>query len=314
MNTLFQRSCMQSNIDNKNFPEVENRQGMSSSINPNWEILRRYPFPELMLTQLALNRIDSSRFITAGKNRIVMYDTNTNYWTVETHDSLEDKAGDASSCYDPISKQVFIPHSSKTISIFDLQTKKLDEFMTTEDLGFARSIWMEGCCHVIGSFNSASHHIWDNHTKQLRHIHTFSEFSGGNAFGLGLFGLIYIKRRRELLLFGGYQFRGLNNAHLALDMIYRYSGANKSWEKLDVKLPQKMYNFGNVMTKCQRFIIILGGNGGDFTKNLIYDKIFILESETMKISESKIKLPFGGGCRAVIMENKNENELLLFFS
>ena len=65
------------------------------------------------------------------------------------------------------------------------------------------------------------------------------------------------------------------------------------------------------MTKCQRFIIILGGNDRDFANATFYDRIFVLESHTMKLSESKIKLPFRGGCKAVIMENKKENDLLV---
>ena len=187
--------------------------------------------------------------------------------------------------------------------IFDIEAKKLTKFGTTFGES-VETILMDSCYHIIGGgIDGNLHEICNDDTKKLQHIHTFHEFARRNQFcsGLTKFGLIYSSKRMELLLFGG------KHDDQPLDMIYRYSLFTKNWMKLDHKLPRKMYGFGCVMTKCQRYIIFLGGED----HSLYYDGIFILEPATMQFIKSKIKLPCQKGCRAIIMEDKHNNDLLV---
>ena len=280
---------------------------MASSHNQHWNVLS--PFPgDLFKSKSTLIKTHSSHFLTISDG-ICEYDTIKDKWHVHNrqlfHDGI-DLLFKHGCCYDPVSKQIFKPLGKDTMSIFDIQTNKLSKFKTVANNShmLAQAIWMDGCCHLIGGFGSGSHHIWNNQTKQLEHIHNFR----GHPRGFGNFGLIYVKNRKELLLFGGEDC----STELSHDIIYKYSLLTQSWTTLDAKLPMKLYAFGYVMLKCQRFIIILGGmvkiNVGF---SYVYGKIFVLELETMKCSESKIKLPFEGECEAIIMENENENDLLV---
>ena len=75
---------------------------------------------------------------------------------------------------------------------------------------------------------------------------------------------------------------------------------------LDIKLPANMISFGHIITKEQKYIIIMGGA----CNNQESDKIQIFNLKSMKFIQSKIRLSFEGECGSVIMENKQENDLL----
>ena len=246
-----------------------------------------------------MKKIDSSHFI-AVSNGIVAYDTKANKWSVHHQQILNDIK--ASSAYNPASKQLFIPQNKK-ILIFNVKTKQLQQFEnpTLECMKFSKAIWMDNMCHIIGGpQGNTSHLIWNHETKQLRHIHTFGDYSGM----LALYGLVHLRRNGNLLLFGGAY---ASSSYQPLDAIHKYTSSTGNWVKLDVKLPNKMLCFGCVITKCQKYIIIMGGS----EVKQDFGNIFVLELKTMKFSESVIKLPFENICKAIIMENKEENDLLV---
>ena len=259
-----------------------------------------------------LMKMDSSHFSTVN-NGIMTYNTNGNNWIIEGQQIFKNTNGP--SCYDPISKQIYIAQQhvrTKTMHIFDIQTKKATKLRTS----FGESvdaIWMDSSCHIIGGgIDGNLHEIWNDNTKKLQHIHTFHEFARINPTNSGLtkFGLIYSSKRKELLLFGGQHQKDIHDQP-PLDIIYRYSVSTRNWKKLDHKLPQKMYDFGCAITKCQRYIIVLGGEPGEDYGYRGCNEIFILKPATMQFIKSTIKLPFHGGCRAIIMEDKNKNDLLV---
>ena len=286
---------------------------MASSDSSHWEQLS--PLPRGTFNdnyKHNLMKMDSTHFSTVC-NGIVTYDTNGDNWNVENPKILNNTNG--ASCYNPISKQIFIVEEhvrTKTMHIFDIEANKLTKFGTS----FGESIepiWVNSCCHFIGGgINGNLHEIWNDDTKKLQHIHTFHEFARVNHTfsGFKKFGLIYSSKRKELLLFGG-----KHNEQPPLDMIYRYSLLTRNWVKLDHKLPRKMYGFGCVMTKCQRYIIILGEEhevrSGRYHDYWLRQEIFIFEPATMQFIKSKIKLPFGSGCKAIIMDDKHKNDLLV---
>ena len=154
--------------------------------------------------------------------------------------------------------------------------------------------------HIITDI--AQHYVWsqgENENKSKR-VHTFEEYRQGF---IG-FALLYMPRKQELLLLGGHECglrqRTTNNIH-------KYSLSNGTWSNLSIKLPHKMRDFGCVITKDQRYIFILGG----LTQESDMNEIFVLDLTTMSVTKSEKTLPFRGECKAIIMENKEENELLV---
>ena len=68
-------------------------------------------------------------------------------------------------------------------------------------------------------------------------------------------------------------------------------------------------NGRNWMLKCQKkYVIIMGGWIGTVGVN---DAIYVLNLNTMQFCKCKMRLPFQGSCRAIIMENKGKNDLLI---
>ena len=76
----------------------------------------------------------------------------------------------------------------------------------------------------------------------------------------------------------------------------------KTWTKSDVKLPFGMYRFCAVITKGDQYVILLG--------NDLDKRILILDLRTMEFTQSKVELP-RSCCKAIVIENKNENNLLV---
>ena len=207
--------------------------------------------------------------------------------------------------YDPNTKKAFILNwPNKTITIFDMEQKKSEIYPTTSTIAGSSIIRIGSTFHVIGGCgsNGNSHKIWNDAAHTFETIHTDQTFSE-YAAGLSTFGLVFISKRKEILLLGGFN----NTTFKRMNEMYNFSIMTQKWTKLNVKLPKKINYFGHVITKDQRYIIILGG----LDTTIVCNEIFIFDLKTQKFIKSKIKLPFSGFCNAIIMENKEENNLLV---
>ena len=226
-------------------------------------------------------------------------------------------------CYDMQSKQLYLLNLNEKygkMMIFDMEEKKINQYECPEFSSSANAICMDGVCHIIGGHDRRElrfegyneietnlHQIWNHETKESETIHTFDQYPNG----FNQSGLIYISNQRELLLLGGYK-HDYDYSKFRLDTIYKYSLTNRKWTELDIKLPYDLCDFGCVITKDQRHVIIMGGKATDDDGHqyMCMENIFILDVMKMTIGESKITLPFNR-CKAIIMENKIENELLV---
>eukprot|EP01084_Bolivina_argentea_P257531 433912_1 len=116
-------------------------------------------------------------------------------------------------------------------------------------------------------------------------------------------GIIFLSSQNTILLLGGYSnYKPVGKT----DEIWSHKIGSTKWEKLSVHLPEKNMNFGCVVTKKEKYIIILGGNIND-------TDIYYMNLKTKEFKKSTIKCPsYGGKCSAIIVSNiKKENELLL---
>ena len=256
---------------------------------------------KVMTSGSNLVKKDAANFMFIAKQTIHTYNIKENNWV---HEKIKNNIQDhcsTSISYNPKSKIMFIANA-KLFTIFNMESKQISQYPAIYEHGSIISIDNDEC-HSIGGdeyYNSNTHKVWNNETKEWENIHTFKEYSNG----FDSFGLIYVSKRKELLLFGGYDYASDVNGHI--DTIWKYCIPKQSWIRLNVKLPQKMNSFGCVITKNQQYIIIMGGFGnGEY-----HDEIFIFDLKVMKIRESKTKLPFKRYFgKAVIMENKEETDL-----
>ena len=158
----------------------------------------------------------------------------------------------------------------------------------------AASLFINNQFHIFGGFDSPYHFIWNDNIKELEKIHTFNEYSeyicGAKAVHIA---------HKNIILLGGSHGMGDENS------IHKYDLVKKKWEKLDVTLPHRMREFGAILSKNEKKLVIFGG---------YKDMIHILDIETMEWSESRIRCP----CKSTkqnwainVCDNQKRNELLV---
>ena len=118
-------------------------------------------------------------------------------------------------------------------------------------------------------------------------------------------GLVYIKSRKQLILFGGLDFKKFNNEIWICSLL---PNNQYKWIKLDLKLPHKMHSFGYIITNDDKYIIIFGGVAIISNGTELCDMIYIWDLNNMKFYESNLKCPIRGKFNAVII-NEKENDI-----
>lgn len=266
-----------------------------------WKVMSSCPFgriPDLS----NLIKIDSDHFIIVHKG-VGTFDTDKNTWKVEHQQILRDIDGQTSaSCYNDITKQIYIPQKLGTMKIFNLETKELSK---SDAIGahfmLSRGIIIDGICHVLGGVRTNSHQIYDKSSDKYKLVHNFNEYQRGFV----KFDMVYHKGMKEILLLGGIHCGLVSEPS---DYIFNYSLTQKKWTKMEATLPRKMYGFGCIITNDQQYVFILGGAVGD---DKALDEIWILKLKTMTWEESAVKIPFKGFARAIIMDDTKERDLLV---
>ena len=241
-----------------------------------------------------LIKIDDNSLVFATRKGICSFSTKWNKWTQRKVYLSYSKDSDFSIAYNANSKDIFISTSDGVI-ILNLSRSETQKFSTSPWCCSPQLICISSLCHAIGR---GEHKIFDNKTNDWQDMDKFTGYHDERHFGL-----IFDSKRNELLLFGGQVYATWEY----LDNIYKYSLVNRKWIKLEIKLPRKMRSFGYIITKDQQYIIIMGGR----CKIEQIDEIYVFNLKSMKFIQSKIKLPFKGECSAVIMEDKQENDLLV---
>ena len=271
-------------------------------------IWQRYPginFDECHKSNLV--RIDDFTFIFATKAGFYSFNTKQNKWEKKKK-KLSKYSTSLSIAYNANSKDLFIStsrtNSSTHFHIFNMGRKELQR-ITSDETCLPQLICMDSVCHCIGPDGDVNgHKVFNHDTKRWEYIHIFDE----PLSNFGSFELEFSSKRKELLLFGGYQLGADWNK---FNEIHKYALSTNKWTKLDIKLPTKMARFGHVITKEQQYVIILGGHKHFDLVEGREDLIYIFNLESMEIVQSEIRLPGRMDCDAVIMENKEENDLLV---
>lgn len=205
------------------------------------------------------------------------------------------------SAYDPKHNCIYLSFvkdlavsNTRHILRIDLNTKKLDILSQYESNGnFSTLIVIDNKLHQIGGGDKPIHSMWDlsklqdeNYKKVEYKLH------GSQTERLRNTGLIYLKSRNCLLLFGGARRNDPS------DSIHEFSLTDNKWIELNTKLPRRVSEFGIVKTRSERYVIIMGGS--------MRDEIYIFDTRDNTIKTSKIKTPVRENFHAAITNNNNE--------
>ena len=128
--------------------------------------------------------------------------------------------------------------------------------------------------------------------------------------------LIELKTRGSIISFGGLGWLG-NVYH----SIFEYNIKQNKWYRLNVEVPKDIeFSYDIVVTKDERYIICLGGVSVDpVLWRAHHDSIYVLDTNTIDDErvdtqwvKCNMKLPKGGKCKALMMNNKYDDETLVF--
>ena len=203
-------------------------------------------------------------------------------------------------CLNPKSNELLMVGDTNNVYMVNLKTNKIDCY--PQPIPFKRPdsssmVFMTETFHVFGGAKSNLHYEWSNLSHTLQTKHKFP-WKMGNV----LHGLVDLKSKQKLLLFGGYDY-AITQTIKDLDDIWCYDKKIKKWSLMDVKLPIKINSFGYILTPDERFVIIFGGEVMD----KLIDDIWIWDLDKMEFKKSKLKCPMNTGYRVEIMSfNKTD--------
>eukprot|EP01084_Bolivina_argentea_P029068 53969_1 len=200
-----------------------------------------------------------------------------------------------------LSQQLYIINMENTLQIIDLKSNKF----TTKDMVQKVDDWFpigiyQGCSCIFlnGKYNlfAGTHkcHLQLNNKFEFVSF-DFNELKKHSQY---FSGLIYVKNKNSLFLFGGEQ---ISLPYKKLDCIWCYELNEKKWQKMDAKLPYEMSHIGCCYHEKTENIIIFD-----------CDRIWIWNLLTMTFRESVIKSPLGTErCQSIMISNIN-SELIVF--
>ena len=208
-------------------------------------------------------------------------------------------------CYNHETKQIYAT-TNELLLVIDMTTKRISATHRSELITpNSKLSIIDGLCHVFFGDDGAHYILDDDKMSSFKLVdqvrNAYENFNG--------FGLIYRKKWGEVLVFGGHETNEEMYGRKLSD-IYKYSLINNLWSMLDVDLlPFDMNRFGYVMTKDERYVIIMGGNTDKWPQK--DNMIFIADLDERVLRKSEMTLPFEGECEAILMGNKEENDLLV---
>lgn len=248
-------------------------------------------------------KLNENEFIVIHRTHIHKYNVIMNEWQSFHADVKHLTGTDYGIAYDQQQQKLLVTGESNTVQIFSIQNDMECIEYPLRKVDCSTSLIVTNReCHIIGGINNDSHSIWDMNTdNKPRKIHTFKDSAHD---GFKCLGWIYIERKDEIYLFGGYRI-GTNTRSTE---IRRYCVKTQKWSILSEELSVGKNYCGVAVGSDQRYVVILGG----YDQNSSYlDDIQVFDVDVCKLYKCNIKLPFTGACKAVVMENKTQNKLLV---
>ena len=206
---------------------------------------------------------------------------------------------------------IYYQASHGPLIVYNMKTTKWNKYpISTDKQKKKYHFWDSTYCkvnnfiHIIGDRENNEHGVWDLNKNEYKSLDSINKPKKAIILG----GLIYIKKRQKLLLFGGCWEDDHWSSTQATDDILFYDIKQNKWAMASIKLPIKMSSFGYVKTNDDKYLIIFGGID---ECNYFLDNIYILDLINMKINECKVKCPVRGEFYAYIQFDNIENNLIV---
>eukprot|EP01084_Bolivina_argentea_P301695 520542_1 len=234
---------------------------------------------------------DEILFSPFHDNHIWKFNTISNQWTKYEFGNHANIAYHAM-CVSNDRQKIFLFDSErKILLIIDIKTMKVIKKINHKIMTGYNPVMIcdpnnEELIHIIGGMHGNKHYTFDIENGRINTIHTFE-------YGLMGAGIVFIKSKKEFLLF-----------HQKIP-IHSYNLRSEKWRNTNIKMPtkEKAYNFGYVMTKNEKYVIIIAGANSEARQNsnniLIYD---IINSKYVKCP-IKLQETESGMANAVITNN-----------
>eukprot|EP01084_Bolivina_argentea_P101544 182034_1 len=266
---------------------------MSDSTSSKWIQLASHPQAHWKISQLV--RINNKTFATFKSDPVhaVKYNTDPDKWEDYTQ-SLIQKGNSITSAFDMKNEILYIQCQSCMIEI-NIKTNKTKVTKNIQSIGYgARAIIINNKYNVIGGSTNTKHLIWNGEI--------FEEQYNFNTSWSGLYRceVLQISSKNVLCLGGYYICHGSGLS----DSIFSYDIASNKWIKLSQTLPEGVSSFGCVVSKGNKYMIILGGYDRDI--------IHVLDLKMMIFRQISIRTPSKGYFTAINMYDKNNEDLLSF--
>ena len=190
---------------------------------------------------------------------------------------------------------------------FDLDTLEIEILPECKSNGDnTRLICTESELHQIAGGYELEHFAWNTTKLGLDIVNERMSYPINECIqrnNLHNPGLIYLKSKRFIMLFGG---SNDNNPQLS---IYQFSTLNREWSELSTKMPFELSDMGIVTTKSEHYVILFGGSAAG--------AIYIYDTHQNTVMRSVEMVPcasFRHACLATItMTNEYDPKLVFGF-
>ena len=217
------------------------------------------------LTKCPYNRFSNIVFISADEfvvapynyskqksDGILKYNTTTNKWSTIIKYPKEFQTWNCSLSFDSTERKLYLIGAQAIVFIIDLNTKEITELQNGQiEVGVnPSSLFVDGQLHIIGGSRNRKHLVRDIYnadddekSQAFTEIYEFEDWSKGNQNC----GLVYVRSKNQLILFGGYnQYNEHKYAQIVWVCNLNEKDNKKKWQK-KVKMPERACYFGYVL-------------------------------------------------------------------
>eukprot|EP01084_Bolivina_argentea_P035972 66581_1 len=233
---------------------------------------------------------------------IFKYDTVTNKWTKIKLFDTECKLGQ---CALDTKNQILYTKSGNSLTSISLDSHSKGnktKYKTSDTTIYSDIFFLGNSLFCMGGVTNQLIFQWNSEYKSFTEISKMY-----NNARLDSFGLVYLKKKHCLMLFGGYDY---NTEQMQGDIL-EFEFKTKTWNKLLISLPMPdtLGDICCITVINERYVLIFGGEHlwGEFN-----DNIYIYSVEEKILRKSKIKCPSKSVFRAITVNDKMRDEKSVF--
>ena len=189
------------------------------------------------------------------------------------------------------------------IAVYDLKSNSIQEYDNAvinynyHDNNYGPILELiEHKLQIICGNPNDKHIECDIEKKECKELYQFKKYQHGLTDAAS----VYLQNKGELWLISGYSCR----SRQILD-IHLYSIKDNKWKLLDIQLPFALRKCTCICSGDERFIITFGGDPVSKVK------IFIIDTELLKIKESSIECPMKDDFQACLVKDTVRSDLIV---